>query len=91
MDGKLYVGTHGFGLQVFDPKTATWKSYSPEQGLPSRDVDEFFPIGGQMLYCNTKRTHYTLKVKKPVVSCCSTLPKYYVTSYNCCTCVAATQ
>ncbi len=24
------------GFQVFDPKTETWKSYGPEQGLPSR-------------------------------------------------------
>ena len=41
------MGTHGIGLQVFDPKTETWKSYGPEQGLPLRDVDEFFPIGGR--------------------------------------------
>ena len=68
IDGKLYVGTRGFGLQVFDPKTEHWKSYGPEQGLPSRDVEEFFPIGGQMLYCNTKRTHYMLNLINDAVT-----------------------
>ncbi len=62
MDGKLYVATHGAGLQVFDPKTETWKGYGPEQGLPSSDVDQFFPIGGGVLYCNTRRTHYMLNL-----------------------------
>ena len=66
--GKLYVGTHRRGLQVFDPKTETWKGYGPEQGLPSRDVDEFFPIGGQALYCNTQRTHYTLNLADGAVT-----------------------
>jgi hypothetical protein len=62
IDGKLYVATHGIGLQVFDPKTETWKGYAPEQGLPSRDVDEFFPLGRQVLYCTANRCHFTLNV-----------------------------
>ena len=50
------------GLQVFDPKTETWKSYGPEQGLPSRGVDQIFPIGGHVLYGNTAGTHFTLDI-----------------------------
>jgi tetratricopeptide (TPR) repeat protein len=68
MDGKLYVGTHGAGLLMFDPKTASWKGYGPEQGLPSRDVDEFFPIGGNVLYCNARRTHYMLNLADGAVT-----------------------
>ena len=68
LDGKLYVGTRGMGFQVFDPKTETWTSYGPAQGLPSRDVDEFFPIGGRMLYCNSGRTHCTLNLADGAVT-----------------------
>ncbi len=68
IDGKLYVSTHGSGLQVFDPKTKTWKGYGPEQGLPSRDVDEVFPIGGQAIYCNSNRTHFILSLADGAVT-----------------------
>ena len=68
VDGKLCVATHGIGLQVFDPKTETWKGYGPEQGLPSGGVDEFFPLGGRVLYCNANRTHFMLNVADGAVT-----------------------
>ncbi len=62
VDGKLCVATQRDGIQVFDPKTETWKSYGPEQGLPSRGVDQIFSIGGHVLYGNTAGTHFTLDI-----------------------------
>jgi hypothetical protein len=75
IEGKLYLGTSGrfpgaaaAGLLVFDPKTETWKTYGPEQGLPGSSVDAFFPIGGQMLYCACSAGHYTLNLATGAVT-----------------------
>jgi tetratricopeptide (TPR) repeat protein len=59
VEGRLWLGTCGTGLHVFDPKTETWKGYGPEQGLPSSMVRQFFPIGGQVFYCNAGDSQYT--------------------------------
>ena len=62
VSGRLCLGTCSSGLQVFDPKAENWNSYGPEQGLPSSMVRAIESIGGQLLYCNSGDSQYTLNL-----------------------------
>lgn len=43
MDKKLYIGTYGYGMFVYDPQKDAFTQYDTHQGLPSNDVLGFAP------------------------------------------------
>ena len=62
LSGKLCLATGNSGLQIFNPKTGTWKAFGPEQGVPSQRVEDMFSIGGDVLCCTTTNSRYTLNL-----------------------------
>ncbi len=66
--GKLFLGTQRYGLLVFDPKSETWQSYGPQKGIPSSTVEQFFPLGDQLLYGVSQAGHFTFDVASSAVT-----------------------
>ncbi len=54
-DEKLWVGTKGGGLNLFDKKTGTWKHFLKKDGLPDNVVYGVLPDNEGNLWLSTNR------------------------------------
>ncbi|MCL4482373.1 MAG: ATP-binding protein [Bacteroidetes bacterium] len=52
-DGKIYIGTEGGGLNLFDPRSGKFKCYRKKNGLPSNSVYGIIKDHNGMLWLST--------------------------------------
>lgn len=43
--GRVWIGTYGHGLKVYNPSTETWHSYTKREGLPNDQIYGILPDG----------------------------------------------
>lgn len=55
--GKLYLCTEKSGIQVFDPQSQKWDSYTLAQGLPGDTVHLIHPLDDHTLFCVDRSQH----------------------------------
>jgi len=53
IDGKIYVGTYGGGLSVYDPPADSWKNYNIPEGLADQFVYDVHKAGNGDLWVAT--------------------------------------